>query len=174
MSLSLSVILQPPSVLAVGYLPAAVQPPFCGPTMCLFLSCIVSCCVDRHDCAGLPRWAEEGPKDVCGSQYGSAGLPWSELPPAPARCCALLAHAAGALPQRPCSSPIPMPDPLSSRAGANKTTYVYDLGSKAGTRIDGKLVPPKKAVLLPDGAMLTVGSSSRSYILRRKSLWEDD
>jgi len=58
--------------------------------------------------------------------------------------------------------------------GDSKSAYVYDLGSKAGTRIDGKRVPPKKAVRLPDGAMLTVGESSRSYILRRKSLWEDD
>jgi len=56
--------------------------------------------------------------------------------------------------------------------GANKATYVYDLGSKAKTRIDGKAVPPRAAVLLPDGAMLTVGESARCYILRRKSLWE--
>eukprot|EP00667_Euglena_gracilis_P006773 EG_transcript_6830 len=58
--------------------------------------------------------------------------------------------------------------------GAHKAAYVYDLGSKAKTRIDGKAVPPRQAVLLPDGAMLTVGESTRCYILRRRSLWEQD
>eukprot|EP00668_Euglena_longa_P011892 GGOE01014312.1.p1 GENE.GGOE01014312.1~~GGOE01014312.1.p1 ORF type:complete len:550 (-),score=73.56 GGOE01014312.1:328-1977(-) len=58
--------------------------------------------------------------------------------------------------------------------GAHKAAYVYDLGSKAKTRIDGKAIPPRKAVLLPDGAILTVGESTRCYILRRRSLWEQE
>eukprot|EP01012_Entosiphon_sulcatum_P028478 TRINITY_DN3445_c0_g2_i1.p1 TRINITY_DN3445_c0_g2~~TRINITY_DN3445_c0_g2_i1.p1 ORF type:complete len:448 (+),score=87.02 TRINITY_DN3445_c0_g2_i1:22-1344(+) len=51
--------------------------------------------------------------------------------------------------------------------------YVYDLGSKLGTFLDGTRLPAKEFVPFKEGATLTAGNSKRSYILRHRSQWDE-
>lgn len=44
-----------------------------------------------------------------------------------------------------------------------KCTYVIDLGSRHGTRLDGKLLRPREYHAISEGSVLTFGASTRQY-----------
>eukprot|EP00965_Chrysotila_dentata_P189018 6173084-Pleurochrysis_carterae.AAC.1 len=48
----------------------------------------------------------------------------------------------------------------------NGTVYAMDLGSAHGTFLNGRRLPPHEPSLWPDGAAVTFGASSRSFVLR--------
>ena len=55
--------------------------------------------------------------------------------------------------------------------GATGETHIQDLGSQWGTRLNGAKLPPKTVAKIAVGGTFQLGASSRTFVLKERSLW---